>query len=293
MSPAAVRYKVVHETRYAYEYPVSSGRHLAHLSPRETAWQKVTSHHIALTPEATEQSWATDYFGNRTLRFTHETMHRELLVRAESEVTVSSQLPGWDAETPWDRDAMPPGTRLSDDPALAEFRLPSPHVPLLAEATDYARRSFSPGRPLLAALHELTLRIREDFVYDPLATTISTPVAEVEAKRRGVCQDFAHFMLSGLRGLGLPARYMSGYIINERAPGAPALQGADTSHAWVATRCPVSGWIGCDPTNGKFADTEFITLSWGRDFSDVTPLRGVLLGAGTHVPKVAVRITRT
>ncbi|MBM4228567.1 MAG: transglutaminase family protein [Gammaproteobacteria bacterium] len=292
MSPAPVRYKVVHETRYAYEHPVSSGRHLAHLSPRETTWQKILSHRIELSPEATEQSWASDYFGNRTLRFTHESMHRELLVRADSEVSVYGQLAGWDPEVPWDRDATPPGTRLGDDPALAEFRIPSPHVPLLAAATDYARKSFPAGRPLVAALQELTLRIREDFVYDPLATTISTPVAEVEAKRRGVCQDFAHFMLSGLRGLGLPARYMSGYIINERVPGAPALQGADTSHAWVAARCPVSGWIGCDPTNGKFADTEFITLSWGRDFSDITPLRGVLLGAGTHVPRVAVRITR-
>lgn len=291
MSAAAVRYRVVHETRYTYEYAVSSGRHLAHLSPRETRWQSVLSHAIDLKPGATEQAWEMDYFGNRVLRFTHESAHRELAVHAESTVEITPQRAGWDEHLPWER-AAAPATTLEADPELTEFRLPSPHVPLLPASLDYARKSFKAGRPLLAALLELTTRIREEFVYDPLATTISTPVAEVAAKRRGVCQDFAHFMLSALRGLGLPARYMSGYILNERTPGAPALHGADTSHAWLAVHCPGSGWIGADPTNGKLADVEFITLAWGRDFSDVTPLRGVLLGAGTHVPHVAVRITR-
>lgn len=291
MSADVVGYRVVHETRYSYENPVSSGRHLAHLSPRETSWQRVTAHTIELKPGATEEAWEVDYFGNRVLRFTHESAHRELVVHAESTVEVTRQRDSWDEVLPWER-AAAPADRLNEDPSLVEFRLASPHVPLLPAARDYARKSFRPGRPLLAALLEMTVRIREEFVYDPLATTISTPIAEVAAKRRGVCQDFAHFMLSGLRGLGLPARYMSGYILNERVPGAPVLQGADTSHAWLAVHCPGTGWIGTDPTNGKLADLEFISLAWGRDFSDVTPLRGVLLGAGTHVPSVAVRITR-
>ena len=291
MSAAVVGYRVVHETRYAYENPVSSGRHLAHLTPRETSWQRVTDHVIELRPGATEEAWETDYFGNRVLRFTHESAHRELVVHARSTVEVTRQRDDWDDEVAWER-AAAPGERLNEEPALAEYRLASPHVPLLPSARDYARKSFRPRRPFLAALLDMTVRIREEFVYDPLATTISTPIAEVAAKRRGVCQDFAHFMLSGLRGLGLPARYMSGYILNERVPGAPVLQGADTSHAWLAVHCPGSGWIGTDPTNGKLADVEFISLAWGRDFSDVTPLRGVLLGAGTHIPSVAVRITR-
>jgi len=292
MSTETVGYRVVHETRYSYENPVSSGRHLAHLTPRETPWQRVTAHAIELRPGATEESWETDYFGNRVLRFTHESAHRELVVQAHSTVEVTRQRDGWDDEIPWER-ASATSDFLTDEPALAEYRLASPYVPLLPAARDYARKSFRPRRPFLTALLEMTVRIREEFVYDPLATTISTPIAEVAAKRRGVCQDFAHFMLSGLRGLGLPARYMSGYILNERAPGAPGVQGADTSHAWLAVHCPGSGWIGTDPTNGKLADLEFISLAWGRDFSDVTPLRGVLLGAGTHVPSVAVRITRS
>ena len=291
MSTDSACYRVVHETRYNYENAVSSGRHLAHLTPRETPWQRVTAHTIELRPGATEEAWETDYFGNRVLRFTHETAHRELVVHAQSTVEVTRQRENWDDEIPWER-AAASADRLHEDPDLADFRLASPHVPLLPAARDYARKSFRAGRPLLAALLEMTVRIREEFVYDPLATTISTPIAEVAAKRRGVCQDFAHFMLSGLRGLGVPARYMSGYILNERVPGSPALQGADTSHAWLAVHCPGTGWIGTDPTNGKLADLEFISLAWGRDFSDVTPLRGVLLGAGTHVPSVAVRISR-
>jgi transglutaminase-like putative cysteine protease len=173
---------------------------------------------------------------------------------------------------------------------LVQFRLPSPMVPVLPESIDYARASFPAGRALPVAMLDLTRRIHADFVYDPKATTVTTQVREVLAHRRGVCQDFAHLMISCLRSLGLAARYVSGYVMNRVAPGKQRLAGADASHAWVEGHCPGVGWIAFDPTNGKVADVEFITLGWGREFSDVTPLRGVVLGGATQKLAVAVSV---
>ena len=293
MRTVAVRYRVLHETLYDSEQAASTGHHLAHLTPRNTPWQRLESHTVSISPAPSEKSSRLDYFGNTALHFSHATSHRTLGVRADSIVEVRSQIPGWDVALPWEDVVRDLRVRATDEaPPLAEFCLASPNVPVLTVTSDYARVNFTPRRPLLEALVALTERIRKDFVYDPLATTISTPIAEVAQRRRGVCQDFAHFMLSGLRGLGLAARYMSGYILNEPTAQSPAPRGADTSHAWVAVYCAGSSWIGCDPTNGKLADLEFVTLGWGRDFSDVTPLRGVVLGAGTPPPKVAVEVIR-
>jgi transglutaminase-like putative cysteine protease len=161
-------------------------------------------------------------------------------------------------------------------------------VPVLPESIEYARASFPAGRALPAALLDLTRRIQDEFVYDPRATTITTPVGEVLAHRRGVCQDFAHLMISCLRSLGLSARYVSGYILTYPPPGKQRLAGADASHAWVEAYCPGVGWIAFDPTNGKIADLEFVTLGWGREFSDVAPLHGVILAAATQRLTVAV-----
>lgn len=294
MTTGSARYRVIHETYYDYHQPISSGRHLAHLTPRDTAWQTCTAHQITIEPPPDEQSRAVDYFGNPVLRFAHDSAQLTLKVRADSEVEVESQARLWRTTLSWEEVAVDGSARLTaDDPALTEYRLASPLVPLLAEAGAYVRESLTPRRALVDALQELTLRIRDDFVYDPQATTVATALTQVVAQRRGVCQDFAHFMLSGLRGLGLAARYMSGYIVNEPDPaGGGGAVGADASHAWVAV-CGADGtWIGCDPTNGKLADLEFVTLGWGRDFNDVTPLRGVVLGADTDAPKVAVRVTR-
>ncbi|MGE0334092.1 MAG: transglutaminase N-terminal domain-containing protein [Gammaproteobacteria bacterium] len=294
---SSVRYRVSHTTFYDYDHPIGSGRHLAHLSPRETAWQRVESHTIVINPPANEQSDGIDYFGNPVVRFAHDSPHRTLRVQAESLVAVNSQTGDWTA-TPWEPLTRDGASILhADDPALTEFRLASPHVPIVAAAAAYVRASFPAARPLPEALTHLCGRMRREFAYDPLATTIATPVADVARNRRGVCQDFAHFLLSGLRGLGFAARYVSGYIVNVRAKDAApdttdAVQGADSSHAWVAVHAGGDAWIGCDPTNGKLADTEFVTLGWGRDFGDVTPLRGVVLGAGTRAPEVAVRVDR-
>jgi transglutaminase-like putative cysteine protease len=285
-------YRVVHETRYTYSDTVTSAHQLGHLRPRATPWQKVKSHKLGINPKPVEQVAGGDYFGNEVMRFMINSPHNELIVRAESMVEVESHAPDTAlASPPWEEGRAVPGKwGPVVDLDIEEYRVPSPMAPVLDEALEYGRVSFSDGRPWLDAMLDLTTRIRRDFVYDPKATTVTTKVAEVLALRRGVCQDFAHLMISCLRSLGLPARYVSGYILNSPAPGAPRVMGADASHAWVAGHCPAHGWIAFDPTNGKLADLEFITLGWGREFSDVTPLRGVVLGAATQKLAVDVKV---
>jgi len=292
MAPVKVRYRVVHQTHYRYADPVTSARQLAHLTPRAAPWQSIVEHRIDVHPAPTERSEGVDYQGNHLLRFAIDGQHDSLTVNAESIVDVLGHAPAANSPSPpWEEATVHigewgPGADLE----VVQYRVASPHVPLLAEAAEYARVSFTPGRPWLAAATELTRRIRAEFKYDQEATTVSTPVSEVLELRRGVCQDFAHFMISCLRSLSLPARYVSGYVLNSPVPGKQKLAGADASHAWVAAHCPDLGWVAFDPTNGKLADIEFVTLSWGRDFSDVTPLRGVVLGGGAQQLTVRVSV---
>ena len=291
-NPRPVRYRVLHETCYDYPQPVTSSRQLAHLSPRTTPWQAVHSHAIHIDPEPGERTEALDFFGNPIVAFAVDIPHPALTVRAKSVVEVIPWAPAPGTPSPPWEQACEPACRLSpsEDLDRAQFRVGSPMAPILAVAREYAAASFAAERPWLAAVLELTRRIRADFTYDPEATTVTTPVAEVIELRRGVCQDFAHLMLSCLRSLGLPARYVSGYILNTPPPGKEKLEGADASHAWVAAHCPGLGWVGFDPTNAKLADTEFVTVAWGRDFADVTPLRGVVLGSGEQEPTVQVSV---
>lgn len=289
--PGAVTYRVVHETRYTYSHTVTSAQQLAHLRPRATRWQTVHAHHVEIDPLPSEQSEGRDYFGNGVTRFAIDTPHDELTVRAESIVEVHSHAPDTGAGPAWESAVAAPGVWGPDDEFdIVQFRLASPIVPVLPETTEYARASFPAGRALPAAMLDLTRRIHADFVYDPRATTVTTQVREVLAHRRGVCQDFAHLMISCLRSLGLAARYVSGYIQNHVPPGTKRLAGADASHAWVEGHCPGVGWIAFDPTNGKVADLEFVAIGWGREFSDVTPLRGVVLGTATQALAVAVNM---
>ena len=291
MMPTPVTYRVVHETRYTYSDTVTSAHQLAHLRPRTTAWQTVHAHHVDIDPLANEQSEGYDYFGNGVMRFALDTPHDELIVRAESIVEVHSRAPDIETGPAWEEAIAPPGVWVPEDELeLVQFRIASPMVPVLPEALEFARSSFPSGRVLPAAMLDLTRRIHNEFIYDPKATTVTTGVREVLALRRGVCQDFAHLMISCLRSLGLAARYVSGYILNRPPPGKKRLAGADASHAWVEGYCPGVGWMAFDPTNGKVADLEFITLGWGREFSDVTPLRGVVLGTATQTLTVAVDV---
>ena len=285
-------YRVVHDTRYSYSSAVTSAQQLAHLAPRATRWQRVVSHRLDTDPQPTEHIQGRDYFGNEIVCLSVDLPHDTLTVRAESIVEVDSHAPRSTADSPpWESALAKPGTwGPGVDLEVEEYRVTSPAVPLLAATREYAEPSFAPGRPWIEAVLELTRRIGADFVYDPEATTVSTGIDEVLQHRRGVCQDFAHLMLSCLRSLGLPGRYVSGYVLNRPRPGALCMAGADASHAWIASYCPSVGWVDFDPTNGKIADAEFITLGWGREFSDVTPLRGVVLGAASQKLEVAVSV---
>ena len=237
----------------------------------------------------------TDYFGNVVHHFALQEAHKRLSVTAVSEVdVVPYEAPAMALTDPWET-VQELISRPKNAEALSAYELTfeSPHVRCNDEATEYARESFKPGRPLLEAAFELTRRIYEEFEYKPGSTTVATPVREVMKKRRGVCQDFAHLQIAMLRGLGLSARYVSGYIYNQAPEGKPpALVGADASHAWLSVYCPRFGFIDLDPTNGLIPRDEHVTLAWGRDFSDTSPLKGVILGGGEHVVKVGVDVSR-
>jgi transglutaminase-like putative cysteine protease len=287
-----VQYEVVHETTYNYAYLVANGHHFAHLTPRNTASQAVLAHLLEFEPTPAELISGKDFFGNYCQSALINTPHDSLRVISTSRVRVQPPyLEPTLVSQPWET-ALRSSIYSVEPLDVADMRLPSPGVACLPESLAYARRFFSPERPWLEAMLDLTRQVKRDFIYDPKATEVGTAVAEVFAHKRGVCQDFSHVMLSCLRALQLPARYVSGYILNEPPPGKEKLIGSDASHAWVESYLPGAGWIGFDPTNGKLANTEFITIGWGRDFSDVTPLRGVVLGGGEHELEVRVTVRK-
>lgn len=289
----AARYRVDHETRYLYGATVSTSQHLACLSPRATARQRVHTHELAIDPHPTRTVRRLDYFGNVLDQFTVVRPHGRLSVRARSLVEVSP------ADAPIEPALSPPWEgvraglryRAGAAPApSAEYAYASPYVSLDPELEEFARISFTPGRPLLAAAIDLMHRIHAEFRYDPAATAITTPVRRVLVERRGVCQDFAHLQISCLRALGLAARYVSGYLLTDPPPGQPRLIGADASHAWLSAHCPRHGWVDLDPTNDVLPGLRHVTLAWGRDYGDVSPLRGVILGGAQHTLAVAVSV---
>jgi len=295
-----MRYQVIHETVYRYESPVVLSQQLLHLTPRPLPFQAREAHRIAIDPVPGELSERVDYFGNPVTQLVLAAPHSSLAVRAESRVSVGPR--GQERAlrvhgAPWEtlRDRL----RAGGGGALLEpvqFLFESPHVECFRDLALYAGPSFSAGRKLPEALLDLTRRIHADFRFDAKATSVSTPLREVLARRRGVCQDFAHFMIGCLRTLGLAARYVSGYILTAPPPGKPRLVGADASHAWVSVFCGDAGgaagsWIDLDPTNDCLVDDEHVTLAWGRDFSDVTPMRGVILGGGEQELEVRVTVT--
>jgi transglutaminase-like putative cysteine protease len=288
------RYRVVHETRYQYQSTVTLSQQYLHMTPRDFACQQLESHLIWLDPVTSEGVDGIDYFGNSTRHVALTVPHERLLVHAESTVALRARYTSAQigATLPWEsvRDMM--GKEKSAATLEAcRYLYASPHVHWFPELEAYARASFTPGRPQLDAAMDLTRRIFEDFEFDGKATDISTPLEQVLRGRRGVCQDFAQLMIGCLRALGLPARYISGYILTHPAPGKPRLIGADASHAWVSVYCPELGWVDFDPTNRCLVQHEHITLGWGRDFSDVTPMRGIVLGGGAQVLDVQVTVT--
>ncbi len=292
--------EVEHRTLYQYSSPVEQSWQLARLQPRALPHQRLLAHALSIEPIPDWREARTDSFGNPACAFSLHGAHDALEVIARSTVEVSPREPDLPAaQWPWD---APPAGGLADGSkgddfceasavAQAHFLGVSPQVPPSSVARRYARRSFRPGAPFALALHDLATRIHQDFTFDATATTVTTPLQTVLATRRGVCQDFAHLMIAGLRALNIPARYVSGYIVTTPPPGQPRMVGADASHAWVSAWCPGQGWIDIDPTNNRRTDTDFVTLAWGRDFSDVSPLRGVILGGGDQELTAEVTVT--
>jgi transglutaminase-like putative cysteine protease len=279
-----VKLAVRHETRFTYAALVTHGLSEARVLPRETPTQAVLSAEMSVEPRPDDRSEYLDFFGNRVVHLAIARPHTVLTVTATAEVDVIPAVPSPAADEPWDAIGRPP-------PELVEYAVGSPLVPADAAVAAYARESFPPGRPLREAVTDLTDRIHRDFVYQPGATTVLTPVSEVMARRRGVCQDFAHLEIACLRSLGLPARYVSGHI--ETGGDDDGLVGAGASHAWCAVALPDGSWLDLDPTNRSVAPPAHITVGWGRDYSDVAPLKGVVFTEGSHRLSVTVTVTRT
>lgn len=290
-----MKYRLRHTTSYSYSWAVDISHHMLHLALPDLPRQRVKSCQLDISPTPGAQNQQTDHFGNRVAYITIAESHTRFDVELRAEVEVDPVKAPDPAATPaWEdlRDALA-GDGFPEPVLESEFVQDSP----LAQPGDaviaYAMASFTPGRPILAAVRDLTHRIFTDFKYDPAATDIFTPVAEVMQKRAGVCQDFAHLQISMLRSLGLAARYVSGYIRTLRAGDAPdtGLRGADASHAWVSVWCGAEhGWIDVDPTNDLICSDEHVTAAIGRDYGDISPVRGVVLGGGPHRIGVAVEL---
>lgn len=279
-------WRLRHVTSYSYGAPVDMASHMLHLSPRALPWQRVISESVNCAPAPARVSQGQDHFGNRVTWLFLETPHERFEVESLAEVEVRFPAPPHAHLTPgWEKVAL----WAQQEAEAAEFMLVSPMLPESQAARDYAAPSFPPGRPVLEGLIELNGRIRRDFAFRAGVTSINTTVEQVLANRAGVCQDFSQLMISGLRGLGIPARYVSGYIRTRPPPGEVKRRGADQSHAWVgAWLGPEHGWVDLDPTNDLIVSEEHVVLGWGRDFGDVSPLRGVILGGGRHHLSVGV-----
>jgi transglutaminase-like putative cysteine protease len=290
-----VKYKVRHITTYTYNQAVSLCQNQACLSPRVFASQSCESTRLTVEPEpAAIHPWR-DYFGNTVHYFAVEVPHDELSVTAESVVVVGARsVPEPAATLAWEK-ARDRVTGSHDETAIAAapFRFESPCIKLIPQAKEYVQPSFTAGRPLLEATLDLTARIWRDFKYDSTATCVNTATEEIFRGRRGVCQDFAHLQITCLRSLGLPARYVSGYLLTDPPAGQTKLVGADASHAWVSVFFPDHGWLDFDPTNNTMPQVRHVTLAWGRDYSDVCPITGIFLGGGDHRMTVSVDVAPT
>lgn len=271
------RYRVEHRTTYTYDEDVTDSFGIGHLVPRTLPWQQVAEYDVAVTPAPGDLSRDADYYGNTVSYFQVTTPHTELVVVGAGEVDVTVPVVDPNLLTrPWE-DARPLAAPQSLGAWQAtDFALASAAVPIHAGARDYATLSLAPGRPIGEAVTDLMNRIHADFEYDAAATTVTSTVSEILAKRAGVCQDFAHFTLSALRAHGLAARYISGYLATEPPPGKERIVGADASHAWVAVWLGGEEWLALDPTNDQWQNDRYVTLAWGRDYGDIPPLKGVI-----------------
>jgi transglutaminase-like putative cysteine protease len=290
----ARRYQVRHRTRYSYDDEVSASYGRAYLVPRDAPGQRCLQSALTVQPAARFSNESLDVFGNRSVYLEVLTAHAMLEVLAVSTVEISRVAPDLAGLDSWAwEQAVAEVTTGPEAVAAREMVLPSPQVPPSRRVAGYAAEVFRPGRPLGEALGALVGRIHADFAYRTGSTSVSTTLTEVLRRREGVCQDFAHVAIACLRSVGLPARYVSGYLETQPPPGRPRLQGADASHAWVAVRVPVLGWVDLDPTNNQPADARYVVTAWGRDYADVPPLKGVIFTESTKSTlKVEVDVVR-
>lgn len=287
-----MNYRITHRTTYDYAEPVAVSHHAARLRPRETETQTCREFSLHFEPEPDLITEHTDSFGNLVSCFSLQKLHARFEIVSKSLVTLAPVLQPDPAQTPpWEEVAA-----LFRDPVAVDLLDPCQFVyrsPLLLHEMpqrEFAKPSFKKGRPLLSAVADLSQRIFKEFTFDPRATTISTPLSEVLANKRGVCQDFAHLAIASLRAMELPARYVSGYLRTRPPPGKQRLVGVDASHAWVSAFVPGFGWVDFDPTNNCFTSLDHITVAVGRDFSDVSPVRGIITGGGHHSVGVGVDV---
>jgi len=285
-----MRYRVQHTTQYAYGSPVELAAHMVHLRPRPRPWQTIISERLTTDPPPARRRDGLDHFGNHVTWLFLDRPHADFEVVSSSVVDVDCPPPPAAGETSaWE--TVVEATHTPDGWEAVEFQFGTKMAPIDDAAKIYVSESFTARRPVLEALLELNDRFYNDFRFRSGVTTISTPVSQVMARREGVCQDFSHAMISGLRGIGLPARYTSGYIRTKPPPGQVKRLGSDQSHAWVGCWLgPDHGWVDVDPTNGILVKDEHVLLGWGRDFSDVSPVQGVILGGGGHTVKVGVEL---
>lgn len=279
-----MKYRITHKTNYDSHDSVSIGHNQAWLELRPVNWQQVDSFSLSIEPEPSVRTRRIDAFQNPVHLFSFNEGYQRLTVTAISVVTVADILrPEMQLSVPWEDVAFGVKNHATpEDRDAAEFEFASPRISWSPDKRKYALESFPPERTIADGVLDLTRRIHAEFVYDSRATTVNTPVAEVFRLRRGVCQDFAHLQIAMLRSLGIPARYVSGYLRTVPREGEPRLVGADATHAWLSAYCGHGVWLDVDPTNNTICSTDHITLAWGRDYSDVPPLTGVFIGGGQH-----------
>jgi transglutaminase-like putative cysteine protease len=309
-----LKYRITHTTFYHYSQPVGLCQNEARLQPRIFWRQQCHNSRFDIKPTPMDFSERIDFFGNRVAYFAIQQPHTQLIVTAISEMTIFPRQNNLDLlnQMTWEQVR----SLLQESPLLGQsqsqlgqsqiqnqdqtlevldarqYVLDSPMVIVTPELADYAQTSFLPNRALVEVVHDLMQRIYKDFTYDPAFTTIATPLSEVLGFRRGVCQDFAHLAIGCLRAYGIAARYISGYVETLPEPGKPRLVGADASHAWFSVYIPGTGWLDFDPTNNTVPLDQHITLAWGRDYADVTPLKGIAFGGGQHTLSVSVDVLR-
>lgn len=287
-----MKYLITHKTSYKYSAPASLSQNELCLFPRNTETQDVLNSRLLITPTAQYLNERTDYFGNKVHVFMVQHTHQELSVVMTSLVdTITPSYPEAASTAPWEEVVRLISEHESLDQLDArQYTFPSPLVPTTAEAYNYGSVSFPQGISILSGACDLVERIFNDFTYDKSASNVDTPMVQVLTNRRGVCQDFAHVAISCLRSLGLAARYVSGYLETIPPAGKPRLVGADASHAWISLFVPGCGWVGLDPTNNLMANETYITVAWGRDYGDVVPVKGVVMGGGRHELSVMVDV---